>query len=518
MEDIDIFNLEDFPEEVLWKILFHLDLSSLSMTCSVSTRFYKICQSNTFWNQKAQYNFNITSTEFRDTQLSGRNRYIQLGTKYGQVYVGSEQFEKLRELCYRAAKKNYLELLEYFLNKPGVNDNSTHYGVNRGDNTILGHAIMGAAESGYMELVQKLLAKAVLDDLDFAYEYAAEGAARGGYDNYAIELLNMRVQENPNILSMVFRGAGAGNNAKLIGKLEEIYPDSDEGIWFVRGIGRSRDPYLIKVFIDRYYNWFSTVIDQAIQDRSLEIIFPKIDLSESSIPKIDKSESSIGSKRIGIGGIMYPMNTEEIKALAYSATKAGYFAFSISLLNEDISLLGVILVGTRDYFQLYFRTRELDPPLVDKPIPTFKDFLIFLANKSYPNNLDTLTKFALLAGYDDLLLALLNNLDDEDIRQYIDGFLLEKRIDLVDYFISRNPIFLQDAIQASAFNGNLGQVLHFLESESDLSFPEIDNNVQLAINSAQRGKIFLEEFQHPTGEQEKLIRILESKLSQGLNK
>ena len=59
-----------------------------------------------FWIRKSFIDFKISDSEFLDTNLSHRLRYLELLTNNGGVGIGSERFLSIRECAKRAIENN----------------------------------------------------------------------------------------------------------------------------------------------------------------------------------------------------------------------------------------------------------------------------------------------------------------------------------------------------------------------------------------------------------------------------
>lgn len=73
------------PIENLFQILLDSDYPSILNACNTNTLFHSICQDPYLWEQKALLDFNISLDTFRNSNLTGRQRYHQIYTQY--VYL-----------------------------------------------------------------------------------------------------------------------------------------------------------------------------------------------------------------------------------------------------------------------------------------------------------------------------------------------------------------------------------------------------------------------------------------------
>jgi len=72
------------PNEALFNILMNLSYNDVINYCSVNTSAAIVCKDPVFWQEKASHDFDISSREFKNSNLEPQLRYIEFLTKIGK--------------------------------------------------------------------------------------------------------------------------------------------------------------------------------------------------------------------------------------------------------------------------------------------------------------------------------------------------------------------------------------------------------------------------------------------------
>lgn len=120
-EDI---NLGSLPYENLFNILINLPFNDIINYCLVNLNAAAICNDNSFWKQKAFYDFGISSRDFDrydKTSLDAKSRYIQLN-------FSNKPNDNLSANLKRAAINNNATAINFFIGQ-GTDKKSAFKGV-----------------------------------------------------------------------------------------------------------------------------------------------------------------------------------------------------------------------------------------------------------------------------------------------------------------------------------------------------------------------------------------------------
>jgi len=160
--------------EINWNILLQLDLTSLSRACQSSSAVNQICQNDSFWKAKVEYDFGSVS-QYKPEEITYRQQYEDLiqATDPDQAALEG-RLDKLVVLETKnrlptqiganwAAGGGHLHILEW-LEARGIlpNDHGAGY----------------AAERGHINVLEWLESRGILSSRDVASE-----AAGGGHIN-----------------------------------------------------------------------------------------------------------------------------------------------------------------------------------------------------------------------------------------------------------------------------------------------------------------------------------------------
>lgn len=96
-------------------LLLQADYDTILIYCSSHSLAHEIYKDEVFWIHKAQHDFNITPNDFRITNLSSVQRYIELLTRHGKITAGSENFITFNEFTKRAIRQDRNDLVQYII-------------------------------------------------------------------------------------------------------------------------------------------------------------------------------------------------------------------------------------------------------------------------------------------------------------------------------------------------------------------------------------------------------------------
>lgn len=103
--------LLDLPTETKFEIMYHLSYPDVLVACSTSRTMNEICETSHFWRKKVKLDFDI---DLDTNEEVDSERYLQIATQNGNVYVGSERYEERIKLLTRVYLDYNTSLLNYF--------------------------------------------------------------------------------------------------------------------------------------------------------------------------------------------------------------------------------------------------------------------------------------------------------------------------------------------------------------------------------------------------------------------
>jgi len=120
--------MEQQPIENIYNILLYLPYETIINYCLTNRQYYNICQDKYFWSLKAYLDFGVTSSEFNNTTLIARKRYLQLLAELGKTCArGSEKVVDINDCLELAIYNDDLSLVKYYLSNPIANPDDALY-------------------------------------------------------------------------------------------------------------------------------------------------------------------------------------------------------------------------------------------------------------------------------------------------------------------------------------------------------------------------------------------------------
>lgn len=145
-------NIEDLPVEIQYNIFLLIPPQQALKLHQINGYFACLFDGVDFWLYRSYNEFGITDSEFRNTNLHPRLRYLQLLSTVGnKCILGSENYIDSKICVRRSARDNDLLLLEHFF-----------------DIKYIGDALIGSAEGNNFNLFQYIINK--YDTARYSYD------------------------------------------------------------------------------------------------------------------------------------------------------------------------------------------------------------------------------------------------------------------------------------------------------------------------------------------------------------
>lgn len=218
---MDNFNINN---SIAYNVLIRSHYNDIINYCRTHTMAYTLLDNKCFWTGKSKLDFNISPQLFIDTDLTTRQRYLELLTNNDGIAIGSENYISMKECMKRAIKQNKEDVVEYLL-RLGYNDYDKIINCYSCEGSLLNiekylplsetcfvyqNIVEKLLKNGHMEISKKIIERLANNTFVFDYKKLLISAIKSGNK----DIFNYILSLNDNICdweTIIYHSVASGN-------------------------------------------------------------------------------------------------------------------------------------------------------------------------------------------------------------------------------------------------------------------------------------------------------------------